>query len=159
MRRTRKWEFVKQEATRLAGLGLSPRDIAKRLELSKSTVTRWMASGKLRRLLKGPPPEPVAKQTPAEWAEAVRKNYALDVTDEQLVTLAESALAMSQNPTLDSRVKLAASGRFQTLVRQLSLVARAADQEPQTSTPASTRRTNPSVRRPAADPRGHLRAV
>jgi hypothetical protein len=37
-----------------------------------------------------------------EWAASVRKDYQLDATDEQLVTLAESALGMALDP-LQSR--------------------------------------------------------
>lgn len=47
LRKTRKWGFVEQEARRLADLGMTPLDIAKRLGLNRSTVQRWMHAGKL----------------------------------------------------------------------------------------------------------------
>lgn len=123
--RTRKWSYVEQEAKRLAALGLSPREIARRLEVNKSTVTRWIAAGKLevrtRLTLTG------TGQNPAQWAATVRKDYALDATDEQLVTLAESALALALDPSTAPHVRMTAAGRFQAIVRQLALVARVAD--------------------------------
>jgi len=163
VRRTRKWSFVAQEAARLAGLGLSPLEIAKRLDVNKSTVTRWMAAGKLTKVARTSPPKPGRRQKPVEWAAAVRKGYDLDATDEQLVTLAADALEMSKKATVPPQVRLAAAGRFQALVRQLALVARRADKVP-TDAPApaavaAESKKHPPVKRPAGDPRRFLTAV
>lgn len=166
MRRTRKWAFVQQEAERLAGLGLTAAEIARRLDLNKSTVGRWIAAGKLtvreRR-------EEVAtgsgrdRQTPAQWAESVRREYDLDSTDDQLLTLAEEALALSMDRTVGPHIRMAASGRFQAIVRQLALVARGAQKEadegaPKQEEPAQPKK-NPPVERPPGDPRGVLMMV
>jgi hypothetical protein len=135
VKRTRKWAFVEQEAKRLAGLGLTPLQIAKRIGVNKSTVTRWVASGKLD--MKATIRLSGTGQNPAQWASTVRKDYALDATDEQLVTIAESALAMTLDPSLAAHVRMNAAGRFQAIVRQLSLVTRAADTPVETK-PAKT---------------------
>ena len=171
MRRTRKWAYVAQEATRLVALGLSEREVAKRLGVSKSTVTRWKAAGKLPRTAQAPAAAPSEagggrpKQTPQEWAAAVREAYDLDATDEQLVSLAELALALSLDATIAAHVRMTAAGRFQAVVRQLALVARGAESEhqaPASSQPAAAEapsRKNPMVRRPAGDPRKLLMVV
>jgi excisionase family DNA binding protein len=130
MKRTRKWTFVAQEATRLAELGLTPREIAKRLDLAKSTVIRWIRAGKLPKTAPsklGPPgetPGSDAGQTAANWATRVRRDYALDATDEQLVQLAELALTTARDPAISVRVRLSAMTRFQAIVKQLALVTR-----------------------------------
>jgi hypothetical protein len=121
IRRTRKWSFVAQEAARLAALGLSPLDISKRLDVNKSTVTRWMKTGKLARTQRvatpkpdPPPVEAHITKTPSEWAKSVRAEYNLDATDDQIVTLAESALELSLNDRLaGSRRSCASSRSFQ----------------------------------------------
>lgn len=154
MKRTRKWAFVEQEATRLAGLGLAPREIARRLGVAKSTVTRWIASGKLAR--RDPVPQPTAQQSPGEWAASVRHDYALDATDAQLVTLAQRALELSLDPTVALPVQLHAAGRFQAIVRQLALVTRLG--EATTSAPPAPVRP-PVPRTDRADPRTLLMVV
>jgi hypothetical protein len=174
MSRTRKWALVAQEAVRLAALGLSPFDIAKRLDVNKSTVTRWMATGKLARTQgrqasrpEAPAIGPSAGQTPSEWAKSVRDEYKLDVTDDQLVNLAELALELSLNKTVAPHVRMAAAGRFQALVRQLALVARSNEHqggEPVAPTPPPEPTTKRAAgprppRRPGTDPRRGLMAL
>ena len=63
-------------------------------------------------------------QRPQQWAATVRAEYALDATDEQLVTLAESALRTARAPQTPARLRLTAMGRFQAIVKQLALVIR-----------------------------------
>jgi hypothetical protein len=159
MKRTRKWAFVAQEAIRLANLGLSPLDIAERLELNRATVQRWMAAGKLtdtRQSVAARSRVEILKrsgQTPDGWASAVRQDYALDVTDDQLVTLAEAALRTARDPTASIRVQLSAMGRFQAIVKQLALVPREVD-APTPLPPAPEEPPMPRERR--ADPRAAL---
>lgn len=173
MKRTRKWAYVAQEARRLADLGLSPSEIATRLEVHPSSVQRWMAAGKLRDTRgtsHGSVPEGWESrdnpdnpgnsvQTPgtaasagAGWATAVRAAYALDPTDEQLVDLATSALAVAKDLTEAASVRLVAMGRFQGLVKQLALVARAPMSAPPPPPPEPAR----PARGPRVDPRGQL---
>lgn len=164
MKRTRKWVYVAQEATRLASLGLAPKDIAARLGVSKSTVTRWMSGGKIRSTKAGYVRQrpvghaqtPIPPKTPREWSIDIRNSFDLDATDDQLVTIAESALAMSLDVTATPQVRLQAAGRFQAVVKQLALVARASDaQEGKPDTPV--RRVLPH--RSGGDPRAVLVAV
>lgn len=131
MKRTRKWAYVQQEAQRLADIGLNANQIAKRLQLNKSTVSRWLKAGKLtkgdgsRKAVVGIHAE--QKQTPAEWAAAVRGEFALDASDDQLVTLAEESLALSRDPRCSVRERMAAGNEFRSTLKQLNLPAKAAD--------------------------------
>jgi transposase len=161
MKRTRKWEYVKQEALRLAALGLSPYAIAKRLELSHSTVTRWKHAGKLDWDPGQKPIRPVTvPQTPERWAAEVRKLFALDATDDQLVTQAQQALELAYNMAESATTRLSAMGRFQSIVKQMALVTRSAGLE-SASTPEPDKRMapRPMVRRSGVDPRSVLQAV
>lgn len=159
-----------QEATRLAELGLSSREIAGRLNVTTATVNRWKQAGKLPRTRgtvgEGVPVGVVTPgQTPAEWAAAVRAEFDLNPTDGQLVTLGEAALAMSLNPTVTPQVRMNATGRFLAVAKQLALVARAAalkDAETSPVEPAEEpKKKFPArvERRTGADPRTILMAV
>jgi transposase-like protein len=160
VRRTRKWAYVAQEAQRLASVGASPLEIATQLGLNKSTVTRWIKSGRLQRPEGGGTLPSAGVKTPAEWAAAVREEFQLDATDDQLVSMAEEALTIARG-TAGVHARLAAMGRFQTLTRQLALVSRhgqlapAATPEPK----APERPRNPAVTRAGGDPRRLLTAV
>lgn len=158
MRRSRKWKFSKQEAGRLAALGLSATQIALRLGVHKSTVCRWIQAGKLIRFTPAKADEPTPPRprlTPAEWAAAVRADYDLDATDDQLVTLGELALRLSTDSSVPPHVRMNASARFQAIVRQLSLVTRGGEPEI-VSPPETTRKKHRLARRPPGDPRTGL---
>lgn len=163
MKRTRKWAFVEQEAKRLADLGLAPVDIARRLNVQRQTVQRWMAAGKLadtRRDAKaGRTPAINVNTKPSEWAATVRREYALDATDDQLVTLAEAALGRALDPMESTSNRLAASRTYQGLVKQLALVARQADKPSAPETPAApTRPARVLPMRSGGDPRALLQS-
>lgn len=162
MKRTRKWTFVAQEAIRLATLGLSPKEIAKRLGVNRSSVTRWMQSGKLasKRPVKPLKSSNQRRRTkkPSEWAAAVRSDYQLDETDDQLVGLAEQALTLSLDPNVPANTRITAAGRFQAIVRQLALVARGEDKPGAVTPPAPEAPPRPEpVQR--VDPRRLLMVV
>lgn len=167
-RRTRKWSFVAQDAERLAALGLTEREIARRLGVAKSTITRAKARGDLPKVvvsnerLASETVNPPARLEPAAWAKSVRDEYQLDTTDDALVTLAEAALSLSRDMTATVREQLAGSQRFQAIVRQLNLpgrrLAELADQVPVAVN--ATRTENPPVRRRStADPRKGMALV
>jgi hypothetical protein len=151
---TRKWVFLEQEACRLFGLKMSEREIAKRLGVAKSTVTRWKKAGKLgakpgdtkktTRTLK----PPTTRQSPAEWARSIRAEYKLDSTDEQLVTGAESMLSQSRDMTLSAAEQRRAFAEFRAIVRQLNLPGR---QDP--ALPAPVDQQQPASTEPIAKPR------
>jgi hypothetical protein len=110
-----------------------------------------MATGKLDRRSVTKPA--VLGQTPAQWAATVRKDYALDPSDDQAVALAERALEMAYDSSLAPGVRLTAMGRFQSVIRDLKLPLRLAD-GPAESKPATTKpepKPEPSSRR--VDPR------
>lgn len=154
MKRTRKWAYVEQEAKRLAGLGLTPLDIATRLGVNKATINRWIAAGKLTRRRVAQPIQ--AGQSPEQWAATVRKDYSLDATDEQLVTLAQRALELGLDPVEAPPIRINAWRAYASLVKQLNLVARLADQETPTEKPS--RAVQAPVHR-SVDPRKLLMAV
>lgn len=165
MSRTRKFEQMQQEALRLSALKMKPSEIAEHLEVSKSTVTRWIAQGKLPRVVvSNEPVTPVSpRMSPAEWARSVRTEYRLDATDGALVTLAESALSLSRDITVSASVQLSAAGRFQQIVRQLALVTRRTAAEEATPAPvAATGTPTPRPRlvtRPKTDPRAAMMGI
>ena len=142
MKRTRKWAYVAQEAIRLAALGLSQSEIGRRLEVNQSTVSNWQKQGKL--AIKRVKVKDVSGITaeleqyeplsPEQWAANVRRNFALDPTDDQLVTLGEIALQTVQDPKSKRSEQLSAMGRFQSIAKQLALVnsaGRAVETEPE----------------------------
>jgi len=58
---------------------------------------------------------------PEGWGPAVRQAYELDATETELVSLAESALALARDASLKATDRLAAMARFAQLVRQIDL--------------------------------------
>ncbi len=130
MQRTRKWAHLGAKARRLAARGLSPSAIAGELGVHPSTVHRWRVAGRL----EGPRAARVgdaASEGPALlWSAAVRAAYPLDETDLQLVSLADYALSVTQNPSELPSIRLAAAGRFQSLVKQLAAHLHAAVDDP-----------------------------
>lgn len=161
MKRTRKWQFIGQEAQRLASLGMSDSDIGRKLGVRQSTVSRWRQSGKLTKpaaMKARQRPDMATPKSPGQWAAAVREDYALDATDEQLVAAGEQALALAHNMAETPATRLNAMGRFQSIVKQLSLGL--SDRKAATAEPSPVAQSRPRPMRPAGgDPRGLLRAV
>jgi hypothetical protein len=163
---TRKWEFVAQEAARLAGLGLSPREIGKRIGVNRSSVTRWIQKGKLEKPNVAPKPKPeqraalIVSQNPdaAKWATTVRKDFGLSATDERLVMLGVLALETAHDVNLKANVRMTAAGRFQAIVKQLALTSRGAEAAPVEPEKPEPQRYEP-VQRTGTDPRKLLMAV
>ena len=155
MRRTRKWTHLAPEARHLAAKGVSPPAIAEQLGIHRSTVYRWMAGRQLGsreggvvvpvRAAEAPSPRLEKSGAPDFcWAEAIRGAYALDSTDEQLVQLAAFALSVSQDPRELASVRLAAAGRFQSLVKDLAGRLRpVVEEQPPAPASAPTVRVDP----------------
>lgn len=168
MKRTRKLVYVQQDAQRLAKLGLNANQIAKRIGVNKSTVSRWISSGKLtieEAKVRAVSIHASNTQTPADWAKSIREEFDLDVTDDQLVTLAEEQLALSRDVDCSVRERLAAGAEYLKTLRQLNLpgkaAAAAAGAQPTatSATPAKPRIVH-SKKKPAVDPRAkYLAAV
>jgi hypothetical protein len=67
---------------------------------------------------------------------------------------------MMHDPRETSSVRLNATGRFIAITKKLGLVARRADAKPaDTPAPEPVTKKNPTVARPAGDPRKILMAV
>lgn len=170
MSRTRRWSDVAQEALRLFKLRMSEREIAAHLGVAKSTVTRWKRDGKLPKLVvsnDAPATEaPTSLQmSPAAWAAAMRAEYRLDPSDDQLVTLGERALTIANDPNAKRSEQLNASRTFLSIDGKLKLVIRgirvaeAMQQQPAAiavngpQQPAPTLVKRRAPRRPSTDPR------
>lgn len=138
---------------------------ARELGVDRSTITRWLQTGKITaktgaalREGKTAPPPP----TPAdwrEWAAAVRDAYTLSATDHQLVALAEMALQLAHSSDDKPMVHLAAMARFAALVRQLNLQQAAPVTSSAPAVPTRPGVPVRSVTRSTADPRVLLMAV
>jgi hypothetical protein len=117
---------------------------ARRLGVNRSSLHRWIVSGKVprpgrRRSLavnatNGPQPSEL--QTPEAWAEAVREAYELTGTELVVLDLAVRALEMARDNTQKGELPLAAMARFQQLVRQLDLEV---ESDGKAETPADVR--------------------
>jgi hypothetical protein len=165
-RKTRAWKYVAQEAKRMAALHCSPAEIAAHIGVDKSTVTRWIARGLLKVGSNVIDVSTIvrAKKSPAEWAQAIRDEFDLSDTDDQLVTLGEAALMISQDAQAKRSERLNASRTFLSIETKLGLAARrapSAEQEREQHEAAAAAAVaskaaskNPPVRRPSnADPR------
>jgi hypothetical protein len=136
---------------------------AKQLGVDRSTIHRWIESGKVklpaRRKKPGAkvsaPPSPTT--SPDAWAAWVRETYELDSTGKVLVDLSVSALLMANDVTASRKDKLSAMGRFQQLVKQLNLEG--ADLAGAAAPVTPARAARPARARGSVDPRGILAAV
>lgn len=130
---------------------------AKKLGVNRSTLHRWLQTGKVAKPepKQGPAAGATPDQSPDEWSKAVRELGELDATASTLVDLAVAALAMSRDVTNRPETRLSAMGRYQQIVKQLNLdsSASAAGVKPQ----VPQARTMP--RRTGTDPRNILMAV
>jgi transposase-like protein len=101
---------------------------AKRLGVSRVTVYDWIKRGLVPRPAGRKPRRPaddtnpgVLPATAAAWAADVRQRYDLTATEAMLVRLAEEVLGVALDATQKPTERIAAAGRFQTLVKQLNL--------------------------------------
>jgi len=148
MKRTHKLRALDVEAVqnvlRTAG---SVAAAAKTLRVNRSTVHRWLKAGAVTtgqgtgRRTDGAG-ETTRPQTARGWARAIRRDYQLSATEQQLVTLAAQALDLAHTADRPAD-RLAAMGRFQMLVKQLNLEA-ADDGEAQTTTEHDRRWPRPA---------------
>lgn len=136
---------------------------AKALGVDRSTLHRWLESGKVKRPRSQPPArngeaaaerEALAAPTPAGWADKIRAAYRLSDTDAELLGLAGSALSMAKTEE-HARDRVTAMARFQQLVRQLNLE----NQELRSTDSLRPAVSARPIRRPGDDPRAHLMAV
>lgn len=158
MKRTRKWEYVGQEATRRFRLGQSPAEISKAIGVDKSTVCKWIKAGKFTE--RGESPKGQAPSRPvlpvSQWGEDIRSAYVLDVDDEELVKCGELFLTMRDDPLQPASVRLSAGREFRAVVKQLNLAARSSKEEQ----PAEPKpKPAEPLRRTGTDPRAQLMAV
>lgn len=159
MKRTRKWAYVEQEVKRLVELGVAGPEIAKRIGVDPSTVRKWMRAGKMGKPGRSRPGRTVhPKRSPESWAREVRATYALDVSDDQRVSLAEQALLTAYDRNQTPAVRLNAMRTFDGIVKRLNLVARDAAASPQQE-PEAPKLVAAPAQRPRVDPRHVLTAV
>lgn len=157
MKRTHKFKALGNVAAVIASAG-SISAAAKQLGVERSTIYRWMKSGAVRvasRETSQPTAAdiPVPSTAPAAetWEAWVRRTFALDATEEELLGLAVKALRLAHTEEKVSD-QIAAMARYQQLVRQLNLNA----ERLKAATPPVVA---PVVRRTGTDPRAILMAV
>jgi hypothetical protein len=92
---------------------------------------------------------------PATWGAAVRATFALDASDDELVRLGETALALAHDTTETTACRLTAIARFQGIVKQLRLIARQTDADP-TPAAAPVESRKPVIPSTRLDPRNVL---
>ncbi len=117
---------------------------AAQLGVNPSTLFRAMAAGKVARPSAARSRTAVAAprsgQSPAAWAKAIRRAYALSSTELQLLVLCVEALTLARDTAAKPEVRLSAMGRYQQLVRQMNLESGdTADGKVETETAATIR--------------------
>jgi excisionase family DNA binding protein len=128
MKRTHKLRALGDVAGTIAA-ARSIQDAARQLGVDRSTVHRWIASGKVSAPAAGrrtarqsaTTGTPGQRQTPESWARWVRRQYLLDATEQTLVGLTVDALRLARDESARPEVRLAATARAQSLIRQLKL--------------------------------------
>lgn len=136
---------------------------ARQLGVDRSTIHRWIESGKAKRPGRAPRKRrltkpPRAGQSPAAWARWVRRSYEIDGTDQVLLDLAVQALKLARDVKEPPAVCLAAMARYQMLIKQLNLDGEGEKAEQK---PAAPQRREPVAQRRTGifDPRSVLMAV
>lgn len=104
---------------------------AKALGVDRSTVTRWIADGKVprpggRRQSRGSAmsrtePPKVLPVSADVWATDIKERYELSATESAIVELARAALVLALDLTQDPRVRAAGSREFRACVSDLNL--------------------------------------
>lgn len=111
---------------------------ARALEVSRDSLHTWLRAGKVRRpggprlrVVEAPTAPATAPSTTAEppalpesaeaFVTAVRRRYELTIIEDNLLELAADALRLARDPEVTPAVRLAAAGRFQSLVKDLKL--------------------------------------
>src|SRR5262245_46084568 len=125
-KRTWRWRGCTDDVKAVMANAKSYADAAAKLGTDKSTIYRWIRSGKLPRpgggqrramavaeAVDGP-------QSAAAWATWVRATFALSATEGALLALAVAALELAQDASQKPEIRLSAAGRFQQLVKQLN---------------------------------------
>jgi len=159
MRRTRKFSALGDVQT-VVNRAPTLDAAAKQLGVNRSTLTRWMQQGKVKR--PGSAPAVVAPEIPATaegWKDGVLKGHALSQTERTLVNVADEALRLALNPETPAFTRLSAMGRFAAIVRQLNLEAKRLDAVGPVRMASPPAVANARPRRVAGDPRAVLMAV
>ena len=94
---------------------------AKACGVNKSTIFRWVKSGRVP--APGRPAPAAASSVPLVsegWAAAMRAAYVFNATEDTYIDLADEALTMARDRSMKPADRLAAMGRFSALVRQIN---------------------------------------
>jgi hypothetical protein len=122
-KQTHKLASLAGDAAAVIARSPSLAEAARRLGVNRSTVHRWIASGKMLRPEKSrrqPAASAIPRQSPGSWGEWARQTFDLSVCEQALVELGEQALMLAQDQAETPAVRLSAIGRFQQLTRQLA---------------------------------------
>jgi len=136
LKRSHKFQSLAGAAGVIAG-SASLTAAAQRLGVNRSTLHRWIAAGKVprpERSRRTRQPAAGPSESPESWRHWARASFDLTPVEETLVDLAEQALSMARDQTARPEIRLAATARFQQLVRQLNFEA-PIDGKEETTTP------------------------
>ena len=141
MKKTWRFRSLPGDAAKVMASASSLATAAKALGVDKSTVFRWVKTGKLpapggRRRSSATTAAPAGLSAKA-WRARVRRTYALDVNETVLVDMAAAALDIAQDPKARAETRLAAMRTFAALRRQLDFEGAHEDEtkEPEATTP------------------------
>ena len=145
VKQTHKFKALRGDVDAVLSAAPNLSEAARTLGVDRSTLTRWLASGKVKRPAKGGPRRVTAAAleatadtgavptTSTAWAAGIRAAYALTATESELVGLADAALQLAQDLTVKPEIRLTAMTKFQALVRQLNFEESEANGETQTT--------------------------
>lgn len=129
-------------------------EAAKRLDVDRSTVHRWLKAGVIppftrpaRRARRAASNARASARTPDAWARRIRRLYELSETELQLVDLGRRMLALMRDKSLRPEQQAAVAGRFQAIARQLDLPTE--DENGEVESESETRATVARWPRPA----------
>ena len=133
---------------------------AQRLGINRSTLTRWIQQGKVKRPGSLPSVGTVTVPERAEgWKAGVLAEHILTDTERTLVDVADAALRLARDQETPAFTKLSAMGRFAAIVKQLNLDVKRIDAEKKPQAFTAPTVANGRPRRMAGDPRAVLMAV
>jgi transposase-like protein len=120
MKRTHKWRVLKGDAGPVLAAAPTLSEAARRLGVSRSTLHRWIKSGKMPRPVP-PPPVVMPAAAGSSFLDWVRATYTLSRTEDELAQLAQAALDVAHDASASPSQRLAAMTTFRGLARDLRL--------------------------------------
>lgn len=109
------------------GAAPSVAEAARRLDVDRSTVHRWIKAGHASAPGQRAQKQSIADETPApllpaaDWIDRMRAIFNFDTAEIEILRLAQAALDVASNSTASASVRLRAMAEFRAAVRHLQL--------------------------------------